>query len=87
MCALLSHLVQAPPKLVPRKLEDTRIKDETLVQANDEEIALEEQQDEFAQHFAGARPPNVLLTTSRKPSKVHKRCCCSLRNCCCCCCC
>ena len=37
---------------------------------DDEEVAADEGDDEFAAHFASARPPNVLLTTCYKPSAV-----------------
>ena len=41
-----------------------------MVEAGDEEVAADEATDEFAAHFAAERPPNVLLTTSQKPSKI-----------------
>lgn len=51
-------------------IENTREKDITLVQADDEEVAAEEDQDEFEEHFKKIRPPNVLITTCYKPSSV-----------------
>mmetsp|Transcript_6379 Transcript_6379/g.17852 ORF Transcript_6379/g.17852 Transcript_6379/m.17852 type:complete len:365 (-) Transcript_6379:419-1513(-) len=62
--------VEPPPKQIPRTLENTREKDETMVQPDDEEVAADEATDEFAAHFNCERPPNVLLTTCYKPSKV-----------------
>lgn len=35
-----------------------------------EDLAEEHAEDEFAAHFAAERPPNVLLTTNYRPSKV-----------------
>mmetsp|Transcript_40542 Transcript_40542/g.104867 ORF Transcript_40542/g.104867 Transcript_40542/m.104867 type:complete len:371 (-) Transcript_40542:28-1140(-) len=61
---------EAPAKQIPRTLENTREKDETMVQPEDDEVAADEAQDEFAAHFNCDRPPKVLLTTCYKPSKV-----------------
>jgi len=49
-------------------IENQRVKDITKVESEDEEVAGDEEQDEFAAHFANARPPNVLLTTCYKPT-------------------
>lgn len=35
---LFYHLFQAPPKQVPRTIENTRVKDETIVNIDDEEV-------------------------------------------------
>lgn len=59
-------LGQAPVKQVPRTIENTREDDVTFVKAGDEDIAIEEEQDEFAAHFNNERPPHVLLTTCYK---------------------
>lgn len=63
-------LGQPVVKHVPRTLENTREDDVTFVKEGDEDIAIEEDQDEFAAHFNNARPPHVLLTTSYKASGV-----------------
>lgn len=43
------HSVQRPPpRAAPQTIENTREKDETMVQADDEEVAADEEQDEFA---------------------------------------
>ncbi|PSC71393.1 Ribosome production factor 1 isoform A [Micractinium conductrix] len=55
-----------PEKAVPKTIENTREKDETTVQPEDAEVAADEDQDEFAEHFKRIRPPNVLITTSYK---------------------
>ncbi|GFR41601.1 hypothetical protein Agub_g2325 [Astrephomene gubernaculifera] len=62
--------LEPPPKPVQHTLENTREADETMVDPEDEEVAAEENDDEFAAHFANARPPKVLLTTSYRPSKI-----------------
>lgn len=56
-------LGKAPVKRVPNTLENTREDDITFVRADDEDVAAEEEQDEFAAHFRSERPPHVLLTT------------------------
>lgn len=43
----------APPAQVPRTLESMREFDETVVAADDEEIAGEEAMDEYAEYFGG----------------------------------
>lgn len=37
---------------------------------DDTEVAADEAEDEFASHFSGTSSPNVLLTTSYRPSKI-----------------
>ena len=46
------------------------MKDITAVEPEDEEVAADEEADEFAEHFANIRPPNVLITTCYKPSGI-----------------
>uniref|UniRef100_A0A7R9VIK0 Brix domain-containing protein n=1 Tax=Chlamydomonas euryale TaxID=1486919 RepID=A0A7R9VIK0_9CHLO len=62
--------LEPPPKRIPKTIENTREKDETMVQADDDEVVVDEEQDEFAEHFQALRPPKVLVTTCYKPSKV-----------------
>ncbi|KAJ3030476.1 UNVERIFIED_CONTAM: hypothetical protein HDU68_008892 [Siphonaria sp. JEL0065] len=50
---------------VPKTLENTREADETIVDADDEEVFASEETDEFAQYFNG-KTPKVLVTTSRR---------------------
>ena len=61
-----------PEKETPKTIENTREKDETMIdnKEHDDEIEAEEKDDEFAEHFDKSRPPNVLLTTSYKCTKV-----------------
>ena len=41
-----------------------------MVTADDEEVAVDEATDEFADHFDRSRPPKVLITTCYKPSGI-----------------
>ncbi|KAI9339313.1 anticodon-binding protein [Obelidium mucronatum] len=50
---------------VPKTLENTREADETIVDADDEEVFASEETDEFAEYFNGTTP-KVLVTTSRR---------------------
>ena len=56
------------PRQVPKTIENQRIKDETFVEAGDDEVAEEDAEDEFANYFSNASEPKVIITTSRKPS-------------------
>jgi hypothetical protein len=78
-----ADLGKAPVKRVPRTIENTREKDPTIIRADDEDVAMEEEQDEFAAHFRNDRPPNVLLTTSYKSSLASYKFCADLLVCCC----
>ncbi|GIL60265.1 hypothetical protein Vafri_14895 [Volvox africanus] len=62
--------LEPAPKPVQYTLENTREADDTMVDPTDEEVMADENDDEFAAHFANARPPKVLITTSYKPSKI-----------------
>lgn len=64
----LSLPFQAPPKLVPRTIENTRTADETVVLPDDEEVIQDEKTDEFASYFERQVTPKVLLLTVKKPS-------------------
>ena len=41
------------PKKVPKTLENTRVPDETVVVSDDEEVARDEEEDEFRAYFDG----------------------------------
>lgn len=62
--------LEPPAKKIPKTIESTREKDETMVSLDDAEVEAAEAQDEFADHFQILRPPNVLLTTCYKPSGI-----------------
>ncbi|XP_061540060.1 ribosome production factor 1 [Phycodurus eques] len=58
---------RAPPKQVPKTIENQRVYDETTVDPEDEEIAFDEATDEFSAYFNGLTNPKVLITTSDRP--------------------
>ncbi|TNN69115.1 Ribosome production factor 1 [Liparis tanakae] len=58
---------KAPPKEVPKTIENQRVYDETTVDPGDEEIAFDEGTDEFSSYFNGLTNPKVLITTSDRP--------------------
>ncbi|KAI8466209.1 MAG: anticodon-binding protein [Monoraphidium minutum] len=62
--------LEAPPRKQQRTIENTREKDVTMVAPGDEEVALDEDDDEFAAHFTRQREPKVLITTCYKPSAI-----------------
>ncbi|XP_025067319.1 ribosome production factor 1 isoform X1 [Alligator sinensis] len=57
----------APPKPVPKTIENQRVYDETTVDPNDEEVAFDEATDEFAPYFNRQTVPKILITTSDRP--------------------
>merc|ERR1712018_591567 len=59
---------EAPPKQIPRTIENTRVYDETMVDPEDEEVAADEANDEIAPYFNRATAPKILLTTALKIS-------------------
>ena len=66
---------KAPPRLIPRTLENTREKDETAVEHDegqtnpriDEEVEWDICNDEFRDYFAKTYEPKVLITCSDNP--------------------
>ncbi|PWA14554.1 hypothetical protein CCH79_00015025, partial [Gambusia affinis] len=58
---------KAPPKEVPKTIENQRVFDETAVDPEDEEVAFDEGTDEFSAYFNGLTNPKVLITTSDRP--------------------
>jgi ribosome production factor 1 len=59
----------APQPKQAKTQDNMREKDETVVEANDEEVKGEEAVDEFATYFSGNRRPKIVITTSINPSK------------------
>jgi ribosome production factor 1 len=57
----------APPKAVPKTIDNTRTVEHTMV-LNDPEISVDEETDEFAPYFNG-ETPKVLITTRPRPSQ------------------
>ncbi|XP_018417362.1 PREDICTED: ribosome production factor 1 [Nanorana parkeri] len=58
---------KAPPKSVPKTIENQRVYDETTVDPADEEVAFDEATDEFAPYFNRQTAPKILITTSDRP--------------------
>ncbi|KAL4692163.1 hypothetical protein H8959_015973 [Pygathrix nigripes] len=58
---------KAPPKPVPKTIDNQRVYDETTVDPNDEEVAYDESTDEFASYFNKQTSPKILITTSDRP--------------------
>ena len=58
----------APPKQVPRTLDNTREADDTVVAVGDEEVLRDEQEDEFQPYISGDRAPKLMITTKMRPS-------------------
>eukprot|EP01035_Chromulina_nebulosa_P027184 gene27184-35704_t len=59
----------APPKQVPRTIENTRIHDETTVKADDVEVFEEEKCDEFSKYFSNEVKPKIMISTRPKCSR------------------
>jgi ribosome production factor 1 len=53
---------------IPKTLDNTREVEPTMVKPQDPEIAMDEQDDEFATYFEGEKP-KVLITTRPRPSQ------------------
>jgi len=56
-------------KQTPRTLDNTREQEPTTVRPDDDEVALDEAEDEFAEYFADTVRPKILLTTRPRPSR------------------
>jgi ribosome production factor 1 len=59
----------APPKQIPRTLENTREAEETMVQPADDEVLGDEKDDEFAAYFNNEAKPKIMITTRPKCSR------------------
>ncbi|XP_066913267.1 ribosome production factor 1-like [Clytia hemisphaerica] len=60
-----------PPKRAQKTLDNMRVKDNTMVEGEDEEVLQDAMTDEFASTFTGEKIPKVLFTTSTRP-KCHE---------------
>lgn len=72
---------KAPPKLVPRTLENTREEDVTTVEVKtdgakealqDDEVDWDIANDEFKDFFERSYEPKVLITSGDNPHSVRK---------------
>merc|ERR1712216_680491 len=57
----------APAKPEPRTIDNQREADDTMVDADDEEVAAEENIDEFSSYFDG-KTPKIMITSNKPPS-------------------
>jgi ribosome production factor 1 len=60
---------QAPPKQIPKTLENMRELDETIVRPDDTEVFGDEKDDEFAAYYSNEKKPKIMITTRPKPSR------------------
>jgi ribosome production factor 1 len=60
--------LEAPPKQIPKTLDNTREADSTVVRPDDEEVVDDEATDEFADYFSKGKVPKLMITTRPKPS-------------------
>lgn len=58
---------KAPPKPVPKTIENQRVHDETTVDPTDEEVKFDAETDEFAPYFNKQTTPKILIITSDRP--------------------
>ena len=59
----------APPKQLPRTIENTRVSDETTVLPGDGEVLGDEVDDEFNDYYINGKKPKIMITTRPKCSK------------------
>jgi ribosome production factor 1 len=62
------------PKGVTHTIESLRVADETLIEAEDEDIKGEQEIDEFSSYFKNLTTPKILMTTNRRPKGVRLLC-------------
>ncbi|XP_064606482.1 ribosome production factor 1-like [Liolophura sinensis] len=66
---------KAPPKQVPKTIENMRVFDETMVNPQDDEVLQDEAQDEMASYFNRETTPKILITSSDKiRNRTYKFC-------------
>lgn len=58
---------KAPPKQIPRTIENTREHDITTVDHEDEEVQFDITNDEYAAYFSNTYEPKILITSSDNP--------------------
>lgn len=60
---------KAPPKQMPKTIDNMRKRDETLVQADDLEVLGDEKDDEFAAYYSNEKKPKIMISTRPKCSR------------------
>ncbi|KAK3090283.1 hypothetical protein FSP39_010615 [Pinctada imbricata] len=71
---------KAPPKKVPKTIENMRVFDETMVNPQDTEVMIDEAQDEMSSYFNRETLPKILITTCDRPCSRTNKFCKELRN-------
>ncbi|RUS92103.1 hypothetical protein EGW08_000127 [Elysia chlorotica] len=71
---------KAPPKKVPKTIENMRVPDETMVDPSNREIQRDLSLDEMSPYFNQETAPKVLITTSDRPKKKTNSFCKELRK-------
>jgi ribosome production factor 1 len=61
---------KAPPKQIPRTIENTREADVTTVDNEDEEVTFDITHDEYEAYFSKTYEPKILITSSDNPHSV-----------------
>lgn len=61
----------APPKQIQKTIDNMRVKDETIVDIDDEEIMQDAANDEYKTYFERENIPKILFTTCNRP-KSHE---------------
>jgi ribosome production factor 1 len=60
---------KAPPKQIPKTIENMRKADETMVRADDVEVLGDEKDDEFAAYYSNEMKPKLMISTRPKCSR------------------
>lgn len=60
---------KAPPKQIPKTIENMRKGDDTLVKADDLEVVGDEKDDEFAEYYSNEKKPKIMISTRPKCSR------------------
>lgn len=60
---------KAPPKQMPKTIDNMRKRDETLVQADDLEVLGDEKDDEFSAYYSNEKKPKIMISTRPKCSR------------------
>lgn len=61
---------KAPPKKIAKTQDNTKEADETVVDAEDEEVQGDEAIDEFSKYFTGDVKPKIVITSCYHPTKM-----------------
>lgn len=60
---------KAPPKQIPKTIENMRKADETMVRADDVEVLGDEKDDEFSAYYSNGKKPKLMISTRPKCSR------------------